>query len=98
MEVKELDCGSHENDVPLGDDVYIADEALADECDDTPDLIGYISICSRNSRGPRFRRHHDEHTDEGLDQRCYSMVTNGCDPTSPSAHRDFSRGHTDFAV
>ena len=44
MEVKELDCGSHENDVPIGDDVYIADEALADECDDTPDLIGYISI------------------------------------------------------
>ena len=35
IEVKEPDCGSHEDDIPLGDDVYLADEALADECDDT---------------------------------------------------------------
>ena len=38
IEVKELDLGSHEDDVPLGDDVYIADEALANECNDTPEL------------------------------------------------------------
>ena len=44
IEIEELGNGSHEDDVPLGDDVYIADEGLANECDDAPDLIGYIKI------------------------------------------------------
>ena len=43
-EVKELGHGSHEDDVPLGDDVYIADEALAEECDDTPELTDHTPI------------------------------------------------------
>ena len=42
--VKEPDRGSHEDDVPSGDDVYLADEALADECDDTPELIDHTPI------------------------------------------------------
>ena len=44
LEVKGLDRGSHEDDLPSGDDVYLADEALADECDDTPELIDHIPI------------------------------------------------------
>ena len=44
IEIKELGSGSHEDDIPLGNDVYIADEKLVDECDDTPDLISYIQI------------------------------------------------------
>ena len=36
IEVKELGSGSHEDYIPLGNNVYIADEGLADECDDTP--------------------------------------------------------------
>ena len=43
-EVKELGHGSHEDDVPLGDDVYIAGEALADKSGDTPELIDHTSI------------------------------------------------------
>ena len=43
-EVKGLDRGSHEDDLPSGDDVYLSDEALADECDDTPELIDHIPI------------------------------------------------------
>ena len=43
-EVKELGHGSHEDDVPLVDDVYIADEALADKCDDTPELTDHTPI------------------------------------------------------
>ena len=44
LEVKGLDRGSHEDDLPSGDDVYLTDEALADECDDTPELIDYTPI------------------------------------------------------
>ena len=43
-EVKGLDRGSHEDDLPSGDDVYLADEALTDECDDTPELIDHTPI------------------------------------------------------
>ena len=43
-EVKELGHGSHEDNVPLDDDVYITDEALADQCDDTPELIDHTPI------------------------------------------------------
>ena len=31
IEVEELGSGSQEDDLPLGDNVYIADEELADE-------------------------------------------------------------------
>ena len=44
LEVKGLDRGSHEDDLPSGDDVYLADEALADECDDTSELIDHTPI------------------------------------------------------
>ena len=44
LDVKGLDRGSHEDDLPSSDDVYLADEALADECDDTPELIDHIPI------------------------------------------------------
>ena len=44
IEIEELGSDSHEDDVSLGDDVYIADEGLADECEDTAGLIGYIQI------------------------------------------------------
>ena len=43
-EVKGLDRGSHDDDLPSCDDVYLADEALADECDDTPELIDHTPI------------------------------------------------------
>ena len=44
IEIEELGSGSHKDDVTLDDDVYIADEGLVDECEDTPGLIGYIQI------------------------------------------------------
>ena len=44
LEVKGLDRGSHEDDLPSGNDVYLADEAQADECDDTPELIDHTPI------------------------------------------------------
>ena len=44
IEIHEPNHGSHEDDIPLGDDFYLADEALADECDDIPKLIDHIPI------------------------------------------------------
>ena len=42
IEIEELGSSPPEDDVTLGDDIYIADEGLVDECEDTPGLIGYI--------------------------------------------------------
>ena len=44
LEVKGLDRGSHEDDLPSGEIFYLTDEALADECDDTLELIDHIPI------------------------------------------------------
>ena len=43
-EIKELGIGPPEDDITQGDDIYIANEGLVDECEDTPGLIGYIQI------------------------------------------------------
>ena len=42
IEIEELGSGPPEDDVTLGDDIYIADEGLVDECEDIPGLLGYI--------------------------------------------------------
>ena len=44
IKIEELGSGPLENDVTLGDDIYIVDEGLVDKCEDTPGLIGYIQI------------------------------------------------------
>ena len=44
IEIEELRSGPPEDDVTLGDDIYIADEGLVDECEDIPGLLGYIQI------------------------------------------------------
>ena len=44
IEIEELGSGPPEDDVTLGDDIYIADEGLVDECEDIPGLLGYIQI------------------------------------------------------
>ena len=44
IEINELGSGPPEDDVTLGDDIYIADEGLVDECEDTSGSIGYIQI------------------------------------------------------
>ena len=44
LEVKGLHRGSHEDDLPSGDNVYLAHEALTDKCDDTPELIDHTPI------------------------------------------------------
>ena len=44
IEIEELGSGPPEDDVILGDDIYIADEGLVEECEDVPGLLGYIQI------------------------------------------------------
>ena len=44
IEIEELGSGPLEDDITLGDDIYIADEGLVDECEDIPSLVGYIQI------------------------------------------------------
>ena len=42
IEIEELGSGHPENDVTLGDDIYIANASLVDECEDILGLVGYI--------------------------------------------------------
>ena len=44
IEIEELGSGPPEDDVTLGDDIYIANEGLVEECEDIPGLFGYIQI------------------------------------------------------
>ena len=44
IEIEELGSGPPEDDVTLGDDIYIAHEGLVDEREDILGLVGYIQI------------------------------------------------------
>ena len=44
IEIEELGSGPPKDDVTLGEDIYIADEGLVDECEDIPGLLSYIQI------------------------------------------------------
>ena len=44
IEIEELGSGPLEDDITLGDYIYIADEGLVNEFEDIPGLLGYIQI------------------------------------------------------